>query len=218
MTHYSKMLLFLSLWFSPFLLFGDNYKTSDWLNTSVGDPVDTDTVRTLHHERLFNFGIEANLGGGYLRFTDSHLRTQGKFNIAFGFLGRINISPRSAVQINALYDVNNYNIEGGKLNRQSITLPATLQLFDASNADDGSRFGVFAGAYYRRNFFLRDSNRPLPIEDFYFENERGLTFGVFFESSGIRMGYSTFRALTDANKVGVSGRAVSNHFMIGYVF
>ena len=90
MSHYSKTLLFLSLWFSPFFLFGDNYRSSNWLNTSTGDPADLDTVRTLQHERLFNFGIEANLGGGYLRFSDSHLRTQGKFNIAFGVLGRIN--------------------------------------------------------------------------------------------------------------------------------
>ncbi|TVQ50224.1 MAG: hypothetical protein EA362_02815 [Saprospirales bacterium] len=218
MSHYSKILLFLYLWFFPLLLFGENYQSSNWVNTSIGDPVDADTVRSYPHERIINFGLEANLGGGYLRFPDSHLRTKGKFNMAFGAFGRVNITHKVAFQINALYDINNYKIEGGKLNRQSITLPATVQLFSAREDSPDFRPGIFGGVYYRRNFSLRDSNMPLPIEDFYSENERGFTFGVFIEDSGFRIGYSTFRALTDANRVGDSSRAVSNHFMIAYVF
>jgi len=217
---FGRILIVGITFFPPLLLFGgDQAFIMDSINQEVDLENDWESLRTPSFERFINFGLDYHLGSGYQNFSDSYLRSRGRINFAIGLMTRINISPRLAFQLNSMYDFNSFHKENGILRRHSLTLPATVQLFFPSKDDLDFRPGIYAGPYYRRHFSIRDTNKPIPIEDFYYKSEKGVTMGVFIEGYGLRMGFNTLRALTDLNKIGdLTGRAVSNNFSLCFVF
>ncbi|MBW6477784.1 MAG: M28 family peptidase [Bacteroidales bacterium] len=164
-------------------------------------------------------GFLLNTGTGFHRYPDEFFQAKTLLNVSAGFYFQVPLSQLFGLQLEALYDLNGSQIDGGNFRRHSLTVPLNIQFGTPGVQGQDIRLFVFSGPYYRHTFAGERAGTTLDFENDFNRDEWGYTIGVGLNIFRVYMGYTSRRAVTDLLKSDEIKILDSNgYFSIGYRF
>jgi aminopeptidase YwaD len=164
-------------------------------------------------------GFLLNTGTGFHRYPDEFFQAKTLFNISTGLYFQIPLSQVFGLQLEALYDLNGSQIDGGNFRRHSITVPLNIQFGTPGVQGEDIRLFMFTGPYYRRAFAGESAGVSLDFDNVFNRDEWGYTIGLGLNVFRIYMGYTSRRAVTNLLQSDEMKILDSNgYFSIGYRF
>ena len=164
-------------------------------------------------------GFLLNTGTGFHRYPDEFFKAKTLFNASAGFYFQVPLSQVFGLQLEALYDLNGSQIDGGNFRRHSLTFPFNIQIGTPGVQGQDIRLFLFSGPYYRRTFFGESVGVSLDFDNNFNRDEWGYTIGVGLNIFKFYMGYTSRRAVTNILQNDEIKILDSNgYFSIGYRF
>ena len=164
-------------------------------------------------------GFLLNTGAGSHRYPDEFFKAKTLFNFSAGFYFQVPLSQLFGLQLEALYDLNGSQIDGGNFRRHSITVPFNIQFGTPGVQGQDIRLFLFSGPYYRHTFAGESAGVSLDFDSDFNRDEWGYNIGVGLNVFKIYMGYTNRRAITNLLKSDEMKILDSNgYFSIGYRF
>jgi hypothetical protein len=164
-------------------------------------------------------GFLLNTGTGFHRYPDEFFQAKTLFNFSTGFYFQVPISQVFGLQLEALYDMNGSQIDGGNFRRHSLTFPMNIQFGTPGVQGQDIRLFLFSGPYYRHTFAGESAGETLDFENVFKRDEWGYNLGVGLNIFKVYMGYTSRRAVTNLLQNDEMKILDSNgYFSIGYRF
>ena len=170
-------------------------------------------------DKKFVFGISANYGSNYHRYTDGALDGKSKLSAGIGLNGQLNMKYL-AVRPEVYYEYVGARHPEDDVATHGITIPLNLVLQTPSSM--WQVMAVFAGPYYNYKFAGTQGSNQLDFKNIFKREEIGLNWGVELKLAWLRLGYTHRIALTDfsrtknADNAHIRNRA--SYFTLGFAF
>jgi len=176
-------------------------------------------------DKRFMFGISANFGSNYHKYTEGALDGKTAFAFGAGLSGQVNINFL-AIRPEVFYENIKARYPENDINIQSITVPLNFVL-QTSYSNEGDDFGagklaVFIGPYYSYKFDGKQGKQQLDFKNIFNREEMGINWGFEIQVTKLRLGFTSRNALTNftqtKNTDNAHIRNNASYFTMGYVF
>ena len=169
--------------------------------------------------RKFNFGVTANYGSNYHRYTAGAIDGKSKVFAGIGLTGQMNMKY-FAIRSGIRYEHVGARHPDGDIATHGITTPLNFVLQTPPIPEAGA--DIFVGPYYNHKFAGTQGDARLDFKNLYNRNEAGINFGFNIKAGYICLGYTHRMAFTKFTKTknvdNAHIRNVASYATIGLTF
>jgi hypothetical protein len=170
-------------------------------------------------QQRFVFGLTANIGSNYHRYTAGALDGKPTTSFGIGFVSQVNFG-KYAIRPEVQYNYIQANHPAGNIKNNNIVLPLSLVL--QTSQSSLLTADIFLGGYYSYTFDGKQGHDKIDFDNTFYRNEGGLNYGVDLGLGPIRIGATGRAALTNftrhknADKAHI--RNNTTYFTLTYLF
>ncbi|MDO5510477.1 MAG: M28 family peptidase [Weeksellaceae bacterium] len=197
----------------------------DYSTALISELANADVLRrTARMQRLaegklvdrWTLGLVANVGSSHHRYPDRFYHAKPAYSYGAGLRTNLKLTKHLALNVEALYHSDASRSEEGTYRRQSITVPASIEIGLNNQAEINLFLGV--GAYYRFVQSGSDGDRDLDFDAYDNINDAGLQITLGWEVNRMRFGFESRYGLQSIYTNDVRVRSNEALFTIGYRF
>lgn len=165
------------------------------------------------------FGLRLGAGNSNHVYTNEFYDGKQIFAVQAGLFMQVKLSQRFSLQPEVFYRTAGSDHASGVLRTHEVTTPVNLRMNLISHAESMTTPDVFVllGPYYSYKFYGKAGGNELDFKNQFYQEEKGIQYGIGIEMSGFQMVSTVHHSLTSIERgKKVMPRAYTVSF--GYVF